>query len=52
MRLPCPATPDNFHGYRVINNIVQITATNNRALFLLLQDRAYVFAEAALTKLV
>lgn len=46
-----PKTPDGFNGYRVIDNIVQITATNNRELFLLLQDRAHVFAEAALKKL-
>ena len=40
--------PENFRGYFVIDNIVQITATKNRELFLLLQDRAYLLAEAAL----
>jgi hypothetical protein len=46
-----PATPGDFHGFRVIDNIVQIEAIKNRELFLLLQDRAHVFAEAALQKL-
>ncbi len=46
-----PATPDQYHGFSVVNNIVQVQAHNNRELFLLLQDRAYIFAEAALKKL-
>lgn len=46
-----PATSDQYHGFRVVNNIVQVEASNNRDLFLLLQDRAYIFAEAALKKL-
>lgn len=46
-----PATPNQYHGFRVVNNIVQVEATNNRELFLLLQDRAYIFAEAALKRL-
>lgn len=45
-----PTTPNKYHGFHVINNIIQVDATNNRDLFLLLQDRAYVFAEAALKK--
>jgi hypothetical protein len=47
-----PATPKHYNGFRVIDNIVQIAASDNRQLFLLLQNRAHVFAEAALARLV
>jgi len=47
-----PATPNEYQGFVVIDSIVQVTASKNRQLFLLLQERAHLFAEAALKKLV